>query len=108
MFRYGVDGRLNTGVGFWQMAYASNTDLSNPANFASAISAMKQFKTDAGKPFGALRSRAGIKLLVPTSLEGVAKQLLEADFIAGMGASSTVTTANVYKGAADLIVSEWL
>ncbi|MGA6971078.1 MAG: Mu-like prophage major head subunit gpT family protein, partial [Candidatus Binatus sp.] len=27
-FRYGVDGRANTGVGLWQLAYASNTDLS--------------------------------------------------------------------------------
>src|ERR1700735_3564422 len=39
-FRYGVDGRLNTGVGLWQLAYASNQDLSNPANFGKAIAAM--------------------------------------------------------------------
>ena len=32
-FRYGVDGRANTGVGLWQLAYASNMDLSNPANY---------------------------------------------------------------------------
>jgi phage major head subunit gpT-like protein len=31
-FRYGVDGRANTGVGLWQLCYASNMDLSNPAN----------------------------------------------------------------------------
>src|SRR5260370_33546421 len=51
-FRYGVDGRANAGVAFWQLAYASNADLSNPANFAAAISAMRKFKTDAGQPFG--------------------------------------------------------
>ena len=26
-FRFGVDGRANTGVGLWQLAYASNMDL---------------------------------------------------------------------------------
>src|ERR1035441_2838244 len=53
-FRYGVDGRANTGVGLWQVAYASNTDLSNPANYGAVRAAMRAFKTDAGQPFGAL------------------------------------------------------
>ena len=33
LFRYGVDVRCNAGVGLWQLTYASNTDLSNPANY---------------------------------------------------------------------------
>jgi phage major head subunit gpT-like protein len=35
-FRYGVDGRANTGVGLWQLCYASNMDLGNPANYGAA------------------------------------------------------------------------
>jgi phage major head subunit gpT-like protein len=107
-FRYGVDGRANTGVGLWQLAYASNTDLSNPANYGAARSAMRSFKTDAGQPFGALSSRNGAFLLVPTALEEVARQLLHAEITAGVGASASVATSNVWKNSADLVVSEYL
>ena len=107
-FRYGVDGRANTGVGLWQLAYASNTDLSNPANYGAARSAMRSFKTDAGQPFGALSSRKGSFLIVPTALEEVARQLLNAEITAGVGASASVATSNVWRDSADLIVSEYL
>src|SRR5271169_4769066 len=62
-FRYGVDGRANTGVGLWQLAYASNQDLSNPTNYGAVRAAMRAVTTDGGQPFGALSSRAGICLL---------------------------------------------
>jgi phage major head subunit gpT-like protein len=107
-FRFGVDGRANTGVGLWQLAYASNTDLSNPANYGAARAAMRTIKTDAGLPFGALTSSKSVYLIVPPSLEEVASQLLHSDFMAGAGASSTVPTTNVWKNTAELIVSEYL
>lgn len=107
-FRYGVDGRANTGVGLWQLAYASNTDLSNPANYGAARSAMRSLKTDGGLPFGALSSRNGVYLVVPPSLEEVARQLLNSEFMAGTGASSSVATTNIWRNSADLIVSEYL
>src|SRR5271154_2727814 len=107
-FRYGVDGRANTGVGLWQLAYASNTDLSNPANYGAARAAMRAFKTDAGQPFGALSSRSGVYLLVPPTLEEVARQLLNSEFMAGTGASANVATSNIWRNSADLIVSEFL
>ena len=107
-FRYGVDGRANTGVGLWQLAYASNTDLSNPANYGAARAAMRSFTTDGGQPFGALSSRKGVYLVVPPSLEEVARQLLHSDFMAGAGASASVATTNIWKNSADLIVSEYL
>src|SRR5580698_2555917 len=107
-FRYGVDGRANTGVGLWQLAYASNTDLSNPANYGAARAAMRAFKTDAGQPFGALSSRSGVYLLVPPTLEEVARQLLNSEFMAGTGASANVSTSNIWRNSADLIVSEFL
>ncbi|MGH7933968.1 MAG: Mu-like prophage major head subunit gpT family protein [Candidatus Binataceae bacterium] len=107
-FRYGVDGRANTGVGLWQLAYASNTDLSNPVNYGAARAAMRSFKTDGGLPFGALSSRKGVYLLVPPSLEEVARQLLNSEFMAGAGASAVVATSNIWRNSADLIVSEYL
>ena len=107
-FRYGVDGRANTGVGLWQLAYASNTDLSNPANYGAARAAMRSMKTDGGQPFGALSTRKGVYLVVPPSLEEVARQLLNSEFMAGAGSSASVATTNIWKNSADLIVSEYL
>lgn len=107
-FRYGVDGRANTGVGLWQLAYASNTDLSNPANYAAVRAAMRAFRTDGGQPFGALSSSKGVYLLVPPALEEVARQLLHSEFMAGTGASATVSTSNIWRNSAELIVSEYL
>ena len=107
-FRYGVDGRANTGVGLWQLAYASNQDLSNPVNYGAARAAMRSFKTDAAMPFGTLSSGKGVYLLVPPSLEEVARQLLNSEFMAGTGSSSGVSTTNIWRNSADLIVSEYL
>src|SRR5580700_4728005 len=107
-FRFGVDGRANTGVGLWQLAYASNTDLSVPTNYGAARAAMRSIKTDAGVPFGALTSPNDVYLLVPPALEELGAQLLHSDFMAGTGGSSTVTTGNIWKGTATLIVSEYL
>ena len=75
-FRFGVDGRANTGVGLWQLAYASNTDLSVPSNYGAARAAMRSIKTDAGLPFGALTSPNDIYLLVPPALEEVGSAIV--------------------------------
>lgn len=107
-FRFGVDGRANTGVGLWQLAYASNTDLSVPSNYGAARAAMRSIKTDAGLPFGALTSPNDVYLVVPPALEEVAAQLLHSDFMVGTGGSSSVTTSNIWKSTATLIVSEYL
>jgi len=107
-FRYGVDGRANTGVGLWQLAYASNQDLSNPANYGAARAAMRTIKTDGGQPFGVLSRSENVYLLVPPALEEVARQLLNSEFMAGVGASASVATSNIWKNSAELIVSEYL
>jgi phage major head subunit gpT-like protein len=69
---------------------------------------MRAVKTDAGVPFGALSSRNGVYLVVPPSLEEVARQLLNSEFMAGAGASASVATTNIWRNSADLIVSEYL
>jgi phage major head subunit gpT-like protein len=112
VFRYGVDARVAAGVGLWQLAYASNTDLSNPANYAAAIAAIRGFKSDAGVPFGGWNGPPAQRfLVVPPSLEEVASQLLMNQFGAGAGAGATVAAvpmSNIYYNQATLIVSEWL
>ena len=107
-FRFGVDGRANTGVGLWQLAQASNTDLSNPANYGAARAAMRSIKTDAGVPFGALTNPKCVYLLVPPALEEVGRQLLHSEFMAGAGTSAGIATSNIWKNSAELIVSEYL
>ena len=111
IFRYGVDVRCNAGVGLWQLTYASNEDLTNPANFGAAITAIKSIKSDAGVPFGAWTGRAEEKfLVVPPALEEAASQLQKGDFgaINVAGAVGTPPGTNIYKGTFTLIVSEWL
>jgi len=111
LFRYGVDVRCNAGVGLWQLTYASNTDLSNPGNYASAISALRSIKSDSGVPFGAWNGPVTTKfLIVPPSLEEVARQLLHASFGAGTisGSVSTIPISNIYQGDSTLVISEWL
>ncbi len=111
-FRYGVDGRANTGVGLWQLAYASNTDLSNPANYGAAVAAMRSTKTDAGLPFGTWSGPVESRfLVVPPLLEETARQLLHSEFGAIEGAGGAVAAvpgSNIWKSSATLIVSEYL
>ena len=112
MFRFGVDGRAAIGVGPWQLCYASNRDLSNPANFQLARTAMRKFKTDAGQPYGAWSGPATSKfLMVPPDLEEVGAQLLHSEFgaIAGAaGAVAGIPGTNTFKGAATLLVNDFL
>jgi phage major head subunit gpT-like protein len=118
-FRFGVDARVNAGFGLWQLAYASDADLSNPANFAAAIAKMKKFTTDAGLPFGSFSSSKKY-LLVGPDLETHARRLLNAELIVGQGvggfqgtagtagATSGVAEPYIWKGTCELIVSEYL
>lgn len=112
VFRYGVDVRCNAGVGLWQLTYASNEDLSNPSNYGKAVAALRSIKSDSGVPFGAWSGPPSTRyLIVPPSLEEVARQLLHSTFGAGAGASGAVAgvpMSNIYLNDATLIVSEWL
>jgi phage major head subunit gpT-like protein len=111
LFRYGVDVRCNAGVGLWQLTYASNTDLTNPANYGAAVKALRSIKSDSGVPFGAWNGPPTTRfLVVDPSNEEAARQLLHSTFGAGniAGAVSTIPIANIYLNDATLIVSEWL
>lgn len=93
LFRWGVDSRCNAGFGFWQMAYCSKQTLDS-TNYGKARAAMMSFKADGGRPLGIKPNL----LVVPPSLEGAARKLLEKDAEGG----------NEWYGSAKLLVSPWL
>lgn len=70
-FIYGVDGRGNVGVSFWQMAFGSKQTL-NAANFVAHRAAMRAFRSDEGRPLNILPTH----LVVGPSLEAAADALI--------------------------------
>ncbi len=95
-FRYGVDARLNVGFGLWQLAYSSGQDLTED-NYEAARAAMQEMTGDNGRPLGIRPSL----LVVPPSLEGKGRKLLNSD-------ANNYGATNVWKGSADLLVTSWL
>jgi len=93
---YGVDYRGNVGFGLWQLAYASKQTL-NATNYEAARAAMMSLKGDNGLPLGVMPNL----LVVPPSLEGPARRLLERDVDAA-GAT------NEWKGTAQLLLAPLL
>ncbi|UBQ43952.1 Mu-like prophage major head subunit gpT family protein [Comamonas thiooxydans] len=98
-YQYGVDSRSNVGFGFWQMAHASNQELT-PDNLWKAIKSIEARKGDFGRPL-ALRATV---LVVPPSMQDVANKLLTADLLASGGATET----NTLKGRLKSMVVPWL
>ena len=112
-FRFGVDARVNMGVGFWQLCYCSNADLTNSNNFEKGRAALRAIKTDAGDPFGAaaMTGEKNLVLMVPSSLEGPALRLCHAELVAGGAAGPAGTggpISNIWKGSARPVVNTYL
>lgn len=95
-FKFGVDGRLSAGFGFWQQAYASNKALDS-TNFNSAWNAMMAFKSDEGRPLGIRPTH----LVVGAANRSTALALIEAMTLSN-GAS------NINYKAVEVIVSPYL
>lgn len=95
-YRYGVDGRCTAGFGLWQLAYGSRSTLS-ATSYATARAAMMNMKGDYGRPLGV---RPNL-LVVPPSLEGLAREILMNERLAS-GATNT------WRNTADILVTEWL
>ncbi|MGG7567734.1 Mu-like prophage major head subunit gpT family protein [Rhodovulum sp. DZ06] len=95
-FLYGIRARVNAGFGLWQLAYGPRQTL-NAAAYQTARAAMMSFRADGGRPLGV---RPDV-LVVPPSLEGAARKILNSEL--GDGGMT-----NEWKGAAELIVSPFL
>mgnify|MGYP000657509409 CR=1 FL=1 len=94
--RFGVDTRINVGLGFWQMARKSTLPLT-AANFEAEREAMRAVRGDGDKK---LRIRPTI-LLCGASLESAGEKILKAQLVNG---GDTNTNA----GKCELLSVDWL
>ena len=85
-----VDCRRNVGFGFWQMAYASNKELT-AENLQAAYTSFTERTGDHGRPLGLVPDL----LVVRPNLKFKAAEILTAAQIAG--------TDNVMKGLVDVL-----
>ena len=95
-FQYGADARWNVGYGLPQTAWGSKQEL-NKANYKKAREAVMGMKGDHGRSLGLKPDL----LVVPTSLEGQALELLNAE-------RDAAGATNVYRNTAELLVVPWL
>lgn len=95
-YRYGVDARSNVGFGLWQLAYASSVEL-NEDSYEAARAAMTGLLGDNGRPLGIRPSL----IVVPPSLEGRARKLMNAD-------ANAYGATNIWKGSAEVLTTAWI
>ncbi|EOK9972285.1 Mu-like prophage major head subunit gpT family protein [Escherichia coli] len=98
-FVFGASARRNVGYGFWQMAYMMQSPLTLDALWHS-WSAMREFTADGGRKLGIKPTH----IVVPTSLEKQAVQLLERELFA----DGNATVSNEMKGKLELVVADYL
>ncbi len=95
-YRYGVDGRCNVGFGFPQLAWGSKQTL-DPAHYEAARVGLATMKGDYGRPLGI----QGNLLVVPPSLEGAARRIVQSQLVNG-------GESNPWAGTAEVLVVSWL
>lgn len=93
---YGATGRLNVGLGLWQLAQGS-TDVLNVANYAAAREALLNRKGDRGRVLGITPTH----LIVSPTNEGAANALVKAQ-------KDAAGADNIWFGTAQVIVAPWL
>lgn len=98
-FVFGASARRNVGYGFWQMAYMMQAPLALD-NLWLGWSAMREFTADGGRKLGIKPTH----IVVPTSLEKQAVQLLERELFA----DGNTTVSNEMKGKLQLVVADYL
>lgn len=100
--RGGIEGAIPVGAPATQSNLAVSTALTYD-NFVAQRAAMRSLVGADGAPMMVTPSA----LMVPPQLEGAAKLILEADFLANIQAVSTAPQSNTYKGTAEIIVNPW-
>ena len=88
--------RCNVGFGLPQLAWGSKQTL-NAANYEVARAAMMSMKGDGGSPLGLIPDL----LVVPPTLEGAGRGLLQSQLIGG-------GESNKWANTAELLVTTWL
>lgn len=77
-FLFGVDARVNSGPGLWQLIVRSNQDFT-PANYEAARKRLTALKGDYGRPLALRHSHT----MVPTSMEGAARKVITNSLASG-------------------------
>lgn len=90
-FLYGVEGRWNAGYGLWQLARASQADLT-VANYMAEREAMQGMRGDYDRQLGVKPTL----LVVPPSLEYKALQVLKAERDAAGATNVAMGTATLH------------
>lgn len=91
-FVYGSDGRWNVGFGFWQMAWGSRQPL-NVDNYEKARTAIMEMKGDHGRPLGLKPDL----LVVPPSLAGAGRRILQSVLVNGGESNPWANTAELFE-----------
>jgi phage major head subunit gpT-like protein len=105
----GVDARVATGFGFWQMAYASKQPL-NQVNLEAAINAMRNFVDEDGTPLGVSPDL----LVVGPNLDFAARQTVNAGLVPVQASVTTSGTnftggnTNVTQNMIKILSTPWL
>ncbi|MBW6402038.1 Mu-like prophage major head subunit gpT family protein [Roseomonas sp. HJA6] len=99
-FMWGTRGRCNAGYGLWHLAVRSKADLT-PANFEAAVTLMGSRHRPDGAPIAINRTH----LMVPRSLEGAGRRIVNSELIAVSGGGME---SNPWKGSVQLLVNDWL
>jgi phage major head subunit gpT-like protein len=106
-YLYGVRARSNAGFGLWQLAFASQAELT-PANYEAARAAMMSLKGDEGRVLGIKPT----VLVAPPSLEGKVMRLLNngtrIELVGTPPDDVPVAVQNEWAGTAKPIVTAWL
>ena len=100
-FVYGVDGRLNAGFGFWQLAAGSMAALT-PANFQDLYTGMTLLKSDEGRPLGIKPN----VIVHGNGLQWQVKALIDTQFVAAPGGGDPVS--NIFYKIVDTLQVPWL
>ncbi|AXY41602.1 Mu-like prophage major head subunit gpT family protein [Halomonas sp. JS92-SW72] len=95
-FVMGVDARVNAGPGLWMLAVRSNQEF-NADNYKAARKALQAMKGDHGRPLGLRHSHT----MVPTSMEGEARRVLQNQLTTG-------GETNEWANTSQLILNPWL
>lgn len=99
MYKFGVRMRGSVGYGLWQLAIASNEDLT-PESFRKAYAAMAKFKADGGE----LLTVRPTHLIVPSDLEAAGETIVSAAIVK----QGNVAVSNINVGKVKLFSSPYL
>ncbi|WP_085919088.1 Mu-like prophage major head subunit gpT family protein [Halomonas sp. CSM-2] len=95
-FLFGVDARVNAGAGLWQLAVRSRQPFT-AENYEAARQTLTKMKGDHGRPLALRHSHT----MVPNSMEGAARAVLQSQLAAG-------GETNKWANTSTLVLNPWL